>query len=281
MKKVLGSLAAASLVALALAGCSSNDDASGSSSPSASTDAATSPAPTGSASPVTWSYSGDTGPDSWGDAASTCASTDKSTQSPIDIEQSTLIHATTPTQLEFHYGPTAFEVENNGHTIEAVPEDLTSDYVTINGKDFYLQQFHLHNPSEHQINGANAAMELHLVNKAADGTIAVVGVLFNAGADNATLDELFSKMPAAVTTEDTMVKLSNEINPADLLPVSSEVAQYIGSLTTPPCTEGVLWNVYETISTVSADQLAAFNAIYPDNHRPVQALNGREVDETP
>lgn len=226
-----------------------------------------------------WSYSGATGPSTWGDVAATCGASETSTQSPIDIEVAQLAPDTTTGTVTTHYRPTTFEVENNGHTIEAVPDDRTADSVTIDGTDYVLQQFHLHNPSEHQVNGASAAMELHLVHKSSTGAIAVLAVLLQPGDANAPLGELFEKMPAHETDESSTVALTQQIDPATLLPAGSEIARYTGSLTTPPCTEGVLWNVYETTGTISADQLAAFNRIYPDNHRPLQPLHGRIVTE--
>lgn len=246
-----------------------------SSLPSSSTAAAS------SAAALEWSYAGDTGPDQWGDMVASCQSGASSSQSPINIDQSSLVPESPPTAgaVALNYLPTLFEVENTGHTIEAVPDDLHANYITIDGKNYYLQQFHLHNPSEHTINNQSLPMELHLVNKSDEGAIAVLGVLLTAGAENAALAELFTKMPATVTDENSMVPLDGKIDPTDLIPINSAIARYSGSLTTPPCTEPVQWSVFLTPSTVSAGQVAALQKIFPDNHRPTQPSNDRVINE--
>lgn len=223
----------------------------------------------------------DTGPDHWGDMVASCQSGASSSQSPINIDTWSLAPESPPSTgaVTLNYLPTLVEVENTGHTIEAVPDDLHANYITIDGKKYYLQQFHLHNPSEHTINNQSFPMELHLVNKSDDGANAVLGVPLSTGAENAALAELFTKMPATVTDEQSMVPLDGKIDPADLIPPGSEIARYSGSLTTPPCTEPVLWSVFVTSSTVSAGQVANFAKIFPDNHRPTQPLNNRVINE--
>ncbi|HEY5857004.1 MAG TPA: carbonic anhydrase family protein [Aldersonia sp.] len=231
--------------------------------------------------PVEWSYSGDNGPDQWGEIAASCQSGTSSSQSPINIDSSSLVPESPPNAgaVTLHYVPTHFEVENTGRTIEAVPDDLDANSITIDGTRYYLQQFHLHTPSEHTITNQSFPIELHLVNKSEDGAIAVLGVLLAAGAENSALSELFTKMPTTVTDEQSMVPLDGKIDPTDLIPPSSAIARYSGSLTTPPCTEPVLWSVFMTPSTVSAGQVADLQQIFPDNHRPTQPLNGRVINE--
>lgn len=230
---------------------------------------------------MVWSYTGADGPDQWGTLAAGCQPGPTGSQSPINIEPSNLVPVVPATAgaVELSYQPTAFEVENNGHTIEAVPDDKQADYITIDGERYYLQQFHFHNPSEHTVDGESFPMEVHFVNKADDGHIAVLGVPLATGSENAALSELFSKMPATKTDEQSMVALEEKINPADVIPVDSQVARYSGSLTTPPCSEPVEWSVFLTPSSISDAQAAAFNAIFADNHRPTQPLNGRVVNE--
>lgn len=181
--------------------------------------------------------------------------------------------------VTLNYVPTHFEVENTGRTIEAVPDDLTANSITIDGTQYYLQQFHLHTPSEHTITDQSFPIELHLVNKSEGGAVAALGVLLAAGAENAALAELFTKMPTTVTDEQSVVPLDAKIDPTDLIPPSSVIARYSGSLTTPPCTEPVVWSVFMTPSTVSADQIAELQQIFPDNHRPTQPLNDRVINE--
>lgn len=255
---------------LLLAGCATHDSSS-SASPSSSASASA----TGAAS---WSYTGSTDPEHWGDVSTTCAT--GTAQSPINIDRTDLTHTATGVP-EIHYQATTFEVENNGHTIEAAPANHTDNYVVIDGTQYFLQQFHLHTTSEHTIDGKHADLELHLVNKSADGAVAVLGVLFNTGEVNPTLAGVFDSMPKSVSADDHPESIPGTLNPADLLPAGSEVLEYEGSLTTPPCTEGVRWNVYETPGSISAEQLSAFQALYPKNARPVQELDGRSVNEVP
>lgn len=231
-----------------------------------------------------WSYETPNGPDHWGDVSEVCDVTSSSNQSPINISTTELGDAgqndAEPVgDISVNYVETEFTIVNNGHTIEAEPEDLTANSVTIGSERYFLQQFHLHNPSEHTVDGSSAAMELHLVNKRENGALAVLGILLDEGAAHEPLAELFESMPAEETGDEHDSLPKTELNPSVLIPTDSQVFQYSGSLTTPPCSEGVLWNVFSTHATVSADQLSAFNSIFPDNHRPVTPLNGRTLSE--
>ena len=230
---------------------------------------------------VAWTYSGDAGPENWGSIAPGCDPGSTGSQSPIDIESAGLAPEAPASAgaVTINYLPTVFEVENTGRTIEAVPEDVHTNSITIDGKSFYLLQFHLHNPSEHTVDNASFGMELHLVNKSDDGALAVLGVLMNTGEENSPLTELFSKMPTTKTDANSMVPLDEKIDPSELIPDGSKVARYSGSLTTPPCTEPVIWSVFLTPSSVSSEQLTTLGTIFPGNHRPTQPLNGRVVND--
>lgn len=241
-------------------------------SDSVSETATSSPAPTGQAS---WSYAGDTGPDHWGDIAPGCATTPDSAESPIDIDKAALA-AGPADAVTVRYTPAAFEAENDGHTVESVPDDTKQNSITIAGSPYYLQQFHFHAESEHRIDGVNAPMELHLVHKNDAGQLAVLGVLLESGAASEPLAELFSSIPAQ-ENEDAPVELQHEIDLGLVIPTDPTLAQYQGSLTTPPCTEGVRWNVFLTPMTLSAEQIAAYTAVFTGNSRPVQPLNHRTV----
>jgi carbonic anhydrase len=183
--------------------------------------------------------------------------------------------------VKISYVPTSFSVENNGHTIEAIPADLHADSVVIDDTTYYLQQFHFHATSEHLINGASAAAELHLVNKSDDGEIVVLSLLIQPGAASAPLAEMFSALPPTVTEEGDEVELAQPIDLATMIPADLTSVRYDGSLTTPPCSEGVNWNVFLAPVTFSPEQLAALTALYPDNHRPTQPLHDREVSLVP
>jgi carbonic anhydrase len=219
-----------------------------------------------------WSYSGDTGPEYWYmlDPAYAVARDGKA-QSPINIVTGTAVE-----KPVFHYTATAFEVENNGRTIEAIPA-AGENFITLNGKDYALQQFHFHAPSEHQLDGVNFDMELHLVHKAADENLAVVGFVISAGSENAVLAELFAKLPVKQTEEGDAVHLNTPIDLSAFISGSETMYRYEGSLTTPPCTEGVQWTVSGEAIQVSAGQLATFRTLYTGNNRPVQPQNDRLV----
>lgn len=233
------------------------------------------PTATAASETVEWSYEGETGPDVWGSTANQCAASDTARQSPIDIATAAIVPAS-GADLEMHYTPTTYTIENTGHSIEAVPEDTKGSFITLGGTEYFLKQFHFHASSEHAFDGASTAAEIHLVHTAADGAIAVVGVLVEPGEANAALDDLFRSVPQ-LSAPGAEVELATQIDPAALIPADGRLAQYDGSLTTPPCTEGVAWNVFLTPQTVSAEQLAALTGVYPDNHRPVQSLNDRTV----
>jgi carbonic anhydrase len=219
-----------------------------------------------------WSYTGEGAPFLWGDlkAEYGACGTGKH-QSPIDISSVTI---TGLPAIEFHYQPTPLDIVNNGHSIQM--NYAPGSYITVAGKQYDLLQFHFHSPSEHTIGGKAYDMVGHLVHKAADGQLGVIGVMFKAGASNDTIATLWSHMPegAGVTNhvDDVMV------NAADLLPKDFTYFNYSGSLTTPPCSEGVNWMVMATPNSVSPEQVKQFTDIFPLSTRPVQALNGRVVN---
>lgn len=259
-------------LSLALAGCSGGSSGSASST----SPAAASASP--SASAPEWGYTGAEGPEHWGDVAPACAGGSASTQSPIDIDSLKLAHSDAQGPVELAFTPTTWSVFNNGHTVEAIPEGDAGSF-TINATTYTVAQFHFHDPSEHTINGKNSPMEMHIVAKSAEGEFAVLGLLFEVGDASTTLAGVFDSMPTEVTEEDEAVEVSTPIDLGAVVPAGAPLARYVGSLTTPPCTEGVLWDVYLANGTISAGQLAAFQALYSGNNRPVQDLNGREVDE--
>ncbi|GAA1795938.1 carbonic anhydrase family protein [Leucobacter iarius] len=236
------------------------------------------PAPSPSAK-AEWSYSGSNGPEHWGEYGAACEATSASHESPIAIDTAKLMPGSASSRVVPHYTAAAFELENNGHTIEAVPEDAKANSVELNGKTYYLQQFHFHATSEHTVNGKSTPAELHLVHKADDGTLLVLGVLIETGRPNTALAEVFESIPAKTSEEGE--KLQQPIDPHALLPQNLESVQYAGSLTTPPCSEGVQWNLFLNPVSISAEQLAAYTAVYPDNHRPVQPLHDRTLTEVP
>lgn len=264
---------------LSLAACSGTSTGSSATAPPTTASAApgqsAATTPAGSAE---WSYSGDTGPEDWGNIAPACKTTKTSEQSPIDVRTATLTKKGA-VPVVIHYSATDFELENNGHTIEAVPQDTKHDFITLGKTRYYLQQFHFHATSEHQINGKNTPMEMHLVHKSDSGATVVVGVLLKSGAANTPLAELFDSIPAEENSDDP-VDLHHTIDLSKVIPADTELAQYEGSLTTPPCSEGVRWSLFLAPVTLSPAQIAAYTAVYPHNNRPIQPLSGRSVAES-
>ncbi len=231
------------------------------------------PAPTAtSESQLDWSYQGDNGPGKWASLDSKyalCAS--GKSQSPIDIQQA---QRQDLPDIAFHYQPSLLKIVNNGHTIELDYPD-GSNTITLDGSSYRLVQFHFHTPSEHQIDGQATAMELHLVHKDAKGRLAVIGVLVKEGEENRTLVEAWAKLPHSEGEQ----PLDSSLDASQLLPRNRSSFRYAGSLTTPPCSEGVRWTVLEQPIEMSAAQIAAFRTIYPSNNRPLQPLNTRAVIE--
>lgn len=224
-----------------------------------------------------WSYEGETGPEHWGDLAPDyTACTNGKEQSPINIETSRVIEDKKIADPVINYRPTEFSLSNNGHTIQGNP--LTNDNsMNVDQKEYKLAQFHFHAPSEHQFNGKNFDMEIHFVNQNANSQIAVLGLMIKEGASNPYLEKAWNVIPTEETTE--AVKLTEPIDLMNLLPKDIDSFRYNGSLTTPPCSEAVKWIVLEEPIEMSKEQIDQFRKIFPDNHRPVQSLNEREVKE--
>ena len=221
-----------------------------------------------------WSYAGKTGPELWSrldPSYQACGHGHE--QSPVNIHHARLNKALQP--IQFHYLAGPVHLENNGHAIEVHVDP--GSYIIANGVRYDLIQYHFHRPSEHTIDGKLSDLEVHLVHRSADGKLAVVAVLMNENANqpNATLAALLPSLPAKPGTTE---QVSDMVSTAGLLPADRGYWTYTGSLTTPPCTEGVQWFVLEQPMTVSRVQLTAFSNIYRNNNRPTQELNGRRVE---
>lgn len=218
---------------------------------------------------VHWSYEGEEGPAHWGALSPDFAACSSGLQqSPVDIPADAPVN---PADIVFNYSPSALTVLNNGHTIQANYDAGSS--ITIDGMDYQLLQFHFHSDSEHTVAGQPSPMEAHFVHGNAAGQLAVVGVMLKQGDANAALEPVFANMPAAAG--DPVAVAGATVSAADVLPADQSYYRYDGSLTTPPCTEGVKWFVMVNPVTISADQQAAYNALYTGNFRPVQPMNAR------
>jgi carbonic anhydrase len=196
-----------------------------------------------------WTYEGAHGPDRWAALAPENAKCSQGkTQSPVNIMDREVI-ASELESVQFHYQPSPFRFEHNGHTLQVTPSG--ENYVIIRGTRYDLLQFHFHAPSEERINFRNFSMVAHFVHKSAEGRLAVIGVLLDAGGINPAMDQL--------------------------LPKERAYFQFMGSLTTPPCSEGVLWTLFQEPVKIRPEQASVFLKVVGMNARPVQPLNQRIV----
>ncbi len=231
-------------------------------------DATATPVPT----PPHWEYEGEEGPDHWGDLPTYGVCTTGHAQSPIDLS-SDAVQTVNLSDVKFDYHPSKLNIFNNGHTIQVAYDAGSS--ITYNEIKYDLLQFHFHHPSEHSIDGKIADMELHFVHRSAAGSLAVVGVMLHVSdADNPDFASVFDNLPKEKgdpqATEMT-------VDAAKLLPVVHLFETYIGSLTTPPCSEGVRWLVMTNPVELSQKQIDQFVSIFALDARPVQPLNDRDL----
>ncbi|MEK7323351.1 MAG: carbonic anhydrase family protein [Pseudomonadota bacterium] len=217
---------------------------------------------------VHWGYTGEASAEHWGDLKQEFALCKVGqSQSPIDIDDAIKADLN---PIDFNYKAVPLKVINNGHTIQVGLEGAGT--IKLHGDEYKLLQFHFHAPSEHTAQGKSYDMEVHLVHKSDKGKLAVVGVFMKPGKENAALKAVFDNMPKEAG--ETEVKGAS-LNPQDLLPKAKDYSHYIGSLTTPPCSEGVRWNVLTDTIEVSQAQIDAFKALYAMNARPVQDQHDR------
>jgi len=233
-----------------------------------------------------WEYEGAKGPEHWSalDPDYAPCNVGKE-QSPIDIQY--VEKADLPALLfESKSGPLKYLV-NNGYTIRVNYHDApgTGNLLIAGDKRYQLTQFHFHRPSEEYIHGRPYDMSAHLMYQASDGKVAGVAVLLKAGSANPTIQQIWEHMPK--TESKVLSDFSHQeqeiagvnISPAGLLPHDTAYYTYMGSVTGPPCTEGVTWYVLKTPVGISAEQISAFARLYPHDVRPLQPLNGRVVKE--
>jgi carbonic anhydrase len=275
------SLAAAAALAAVATGCSAppaeQAQPAARATPQVTTRPSVAPAP---ADPV-WSYEGAEGPAGWGKLSpkfAACA--EGRSQSPVDI--ATTVAGTEALEVKTDLTPGTLRIAhhehvadgiNNGHTIQINYEG--ADELTIGNDTYALVQYHFHNQSEHTVKGRHYPMELHFVHKAASGKLAVVAVFIEEGAHNAAFDPIWNNLPKQKGVETHYPQVKVDVD--QMLPKSRTSYRYDGSLTTPPCSEGVRWIIMTEPIQLSAEQIKAFTAIIHDNNRPTQALNGRPV----
>ena len=220
-----------------------------------------------------WSYEGEAGPEKWGNLRpgfATCASGKR--QSPIDIREGIRVDLEA---LKVDYKTSLFRIADNGHTIQV--DVGPGSTLQVMGREYELKQLHFHRPSEERINGRTYDMVMHLVHKDFDGHLAVLAVLLEKGNENPLIQILWNSLPLEVGQD---LEPNLALNLAGLLPEQRSYFAYMGSLTTPPCTEDVLWLVLKQPLQISPEQIAIFSRLYRHNARPIQPSNNRLIKES-
>jgi len=220
-----------------------------------------------------WSYDGESGPQAWGRLKpefGKCASGTR--QSPIDIRDGIRVDLE---PVQFDYRPSTFGVLDNGHTVQV--NVAPGNSIEVMGRRFELVQFHFHRPSEERIDGKQFDMVAHMVHKDLGGRLAVVAVLLERGGAHALVQSVWNNLPLERDDEVTARTLL-DLN--QLLPRDTRYFTYMGSLTTPPCSEGVLWMVMQQPVSVSPEQIDVFARLYPMNARPLQQASGRLIKQS-
>lgn len=219
-----------------------------------------------------WDYEGDYGPAHWAridPRYKLCGSGQR--QSPIDIRDGLKVDQEV---IRFDYQPSSFRIVDNGHTVSV---GVSDNSFTLTGKTYTLEDIHFHSPSEMALNGQRYDMAVHLVHRAKDGSLAVVDVLLEKGTEHPELQRLWNYMPLEKNKPQQPPGVP--FNPARLLPDFRNYTSFVGSLTTPPCTEGVLWLVMQKPMQVSEEQIRMFRRLYANNARPLQPVGDRLIKE--
>ena len=222
---------------------------------------------------VHWAYEGEGGPQAWGKLNpefNPCAVGKR--QSPINIEEAATLQG--PAEpLQINYRPSNGTVVNNGHAIQVDVD--RGNLLTVRGSTYELQQLHFHLPSEERVNFKSFAMVAHLVHKNAEGQLAVIGVLIEPGEASSFMQKVFTYLP--LESGDKVRMPAGLVDLNELLPKDLRYYQFMGSLTTPPCSEGVLWMVLKQPVTAGREQIHLFSQLFPNNARPTQPTNGRVI----
>ncbi len=221
----------------------------------------------------TWGYTGEKGPTHWASLSTDNAACSGKNQSPINLTG--FIEADLKA-IEFSYdkqGKDSKEILNNGHTIQINTQK--NSHIMVDDQKFTLLQVHFHSPSENHLNGKSYPFEAHLVHANEAGELAVIGVFFEVGDANSALTKAWSALPKH---QGQNFHIANLVSSSELLPDSKDYYRFNGSLTTPPCSEGVRWLVMKQSMTLSDWQLKAFNKVLKEaNNRPIQPLNARSI----
>jgi carbonic anhydrase len=194
-------------------------------------------------------------------------------QSPIDIRET--VRQALPA-LDFHYAPAMLKLADDGHTVRV--RFANGSTLKIGKERYTLQQFHFHTPGGDKIVGEEFPMAAHLLHKSPSGQLLAVVVPFRTGQENALLKTLMPRIPARADGDHSHADVS--VNASDLIPATRGYFRYSGSVTGPPCTEGVEWIVLKQPLQLSPDQLTRYRARFADNARAVQPLHQRAVLES-
>lgn len=219
-----------------------------------------------------WSYQGATGPEHWGDLKQQyleCKTGQM--QSPIDIERN-ITEQLSLIPISTHYLNSMAKIDNTGSTMEIDLQD--GGKVTLPSGVYKLKQIHFHSPSEQKIDGRSFPLEAHLVHKSETGNLAVIAILFELGKENMVLKSIFSNFPKQIGGQ-----FITKFDASALVKKNKAYFNYLGSLTTPPCSEGVDWYVLKDHDTLSVKQIEEFQKHYFQNNRPIQQTNGRLIKE--
>ncbi len=218
---------------------------------------------------VKWSYEGETGPDKWGELSPQYLWCSRGRmQSPVDLKDP---EPAEMAGIKFDYQVTPLSVLNDGHTIQVNYAKGSS--MTVGGRKFMLKTISFHTRSEHTVDGHSFPMEIHFMHESARGEMAVVAVLVEQGDENLGAREIWQHLPQKTQLEQEFANIL--VNGRDMLPGKQGYYRYMGSLTAPPCTEGVNWFVLKNPIQFSAEQIQAMAAILGSNARPVQPRNNR------
>ena len=222
---------------------------------------------------IHWAYDGEGGPANWGKLKPEYSTCDTgSRQSPVDIRDGIRVDLE---PIQFHYRTSRFRLINNGHTIQA---GVDGNSISLLGKNYELIQFHFHRPAEERVNGKTFPMVAHLVHRSEEGKLAVVALFLEKGRDHPVIQTLWNHLP--LEKNEVVQPPMDTIDVGQLLPDNRNYYTYMGSLTTPPCTEGVLWLVLKQPQQISSEQMAIFARLYPHNARPIQPTGNRLVKES-
>jgi carbonic anhydrase len=220
-----------------------------------------------------WSYQGEGGPLGWGKLSAANVKCDSGErQSPINIRDGIRVDLD---PLTFDYKPSRFSVTDTGYTIQV--NVGAGNFINVSGRTYELVQFHFHKPSEERINGKGFDMVIHLVHKDGDGRLAVVALLIERGKSQSLVQSVWNNLPLE---KNEPVQALNTMDLSKVLPVGRDYYTYMGSLTIPPCTEGVLWLVMKDTIEISPEQIDIFSWLYPMNARPIQKTSGRLIKES-